>query len=113
VSAQYEDGMRELTSTELQLVRFLLASKGDARTVSGPVQEMDDGGMGSLVFPGPKGRRYGSTLAEAEFHDADGTVVSVALNLDTTGELFELDMWKIDFSPLIRIPPLDQITISK
>jgi len=105
--------MRELTSTELQLVRFLLSGKSDARSVSEPVQEMNDGGMGSLLFNGPSGRRYGSTLAEAEFHDADGTVVLVALNLDTNGELFELDIWKVDFSPLIRIPSPDQITITR
>jgi hypothetical protein len=39
--------------------------------------------------------------------------VSVALNLDEQGELYELDIWKMDFSPLQRIPPADQIQISK
>lgn len=77
------------------------------------VQAMRDGGMGSLRFPGVEQRRYGSTLAEAEFRDADGTPVSVALMLDEAGDLFELDIWKVDFSPLVRIPPVDQITITR
>jgi hypothetical protein len=67
--------------------------------------------MGSLRFSGPEQRRYGSTLAEAEFKDADGTLVSVALMLDKAGDLFELDIWKVDCSPLVRIPPVEQITI--
>lgn len=77
------------------------------------VQDMRDGGMGSLRFSGAERRRFGSTLAEAEFRDADGTLVSVALMLDEAGELFELDIWKVDFSPLLRIPPVDQITITR
>jgi hypothetical protein len=52
--------------------------------------------MGSLRFSGAERRRYGSTLAEVEFKDADGTPVSVALMLDEAGDLFELDIWKVD-----------------
>jgi hypothetical protein len=102
---------RELTQAERELVTFLLASKNDTRAVIGLVHAMDDGGMGSLLFAGPKGRLYGGTLAEAEFHDDDGTPVIAAINLDKDGELFELDVWKVDFSPLIRIPSTDQMMI--
>lgn len=90
-----------------------MASKGDARAIPNAVREMRDGGMGSLRFSGSDERRYGGTLAEAEFKDADGTAVSVALMLDEIGELFELDIWKVDFSPLIRVPPVEQIKITR
>ncbi len=73
---------------------------------------MDDGGMGSLAFVSRKGKKYGGILAEAEFHDADGTLVSAALFLDQEGELYELDIWKVDFSPLIRIPSVDKMKIA-
>jgi hypothetical protein len=35
--------------------------------------------------------------------------VSVALNVDQHGELFELDLWKVDFSPLQRIATLGEL----
>lgn len=105
------ENTRALTPAERELVHLLLVSKGDSRPVSATVQDMRDGGMGSLRFSGSEQRRYGSTLAEAEFKDADGTPVSVALMLDEAGDLFELDIWKVDFSPLVRIPPAEQITI--
>lgn len=107
------EATRGLTPAEGELIHLLLASKGDPRPVTNAVQDMRDGGMGSLRFSGSEQLRYGSTLAEAEFTDADGTQVSVSLMLDEAGDLFELDIWKVDFSPLIRIPSVDQITITR
>lgn len=102
---------RELKPPEHALIAFLLASKGDLRPIPEVAEDMDDGGMGSLLFPGSRDRIYGGTLAEAEFRDEDGTPVLVSLNLDSSGELFELDVWKVDFSPLIRIPPIEQVKL--
>ncbi|WGS47532.1 hypothetical protein LFL97_41105 (plasmid) [Burkholderia sp. JSH-S8] len=79
----------------------LLASLEDAI-----VEEMDDGGMGGLLFcrPDDRPRRFGKKLVEKEFVDVDGVPVMVAVNLDDDGELYELDIWKVDFSPLKRFP---------
>lgn len=69
---------------------------------------LDDGGMGSLrLVEGDDDRnerKFGSKAAELQFRDADGTPVSVSLHLDDAGRLFELDVFKADFSPLISIP---------
>jgi hypothetical protein len=73
---------------------------------------MKDGGMGSLRFVGTNDRRFGRRIGSAEFNDTDGTLVSVALNLDQYGELFELDLFKVDFSPLQRIAPASELRIS-
>lgn len=72
---------------------------------------MNDGGMGSIKFVGPDttAQKYGSTIAEAEFYDDDGVTVSTALFLDQYGKLFELDIWKVDFSPLRRYPAVSEI----
>jgi len=43
-------------------------------------------------------------LAEAEFQDADGVALSITINVDQHGSLFEMDVWKVDFTPLIRLP---------
>jgi hypothetical protein len=63
------------------------------------VQDMNDGGMGSLrVWRGTHDQRlFGGVAAEAEFNDADGTLVLASIYLDREGRLYELDMWKVDF----------------
>jgi hypothetical protein len=72
------------------------------------VQQMNDGDMGSLyLFPNGKimqGRVFGKQVSEFQFEDIDGVEVIVSLNLDENGDLFELDMWKIDFSKPIKYP---------
>lgn len=70
------------------------------------VEEMNDGGMGSLLlYPRPttSHRRFGRQAADCRFLDADGIDVIASLNLDEEGELFELDVWKVSYAPLIRI----------
>lgn len=69
------------------------------------VSDMNDGGMGSLLFESTKPpRRYGLTLSEGWFNDEDGFPVLVAINLDKDNDVFELDSWKVDFSPRRRMP---------
>ena len=77
------------------------------------VEAMNDGGMGSLLLF-PEGRAvekrvFGGVASKIEFKDEDGTAVLVSLNLDKDGKLLEVDIWKVDFTPLIRIPPLEGV----
>ena len=57
-----------------------------------------------MVRPQPSSRQHGKTLAEAQYNDVDGVLVSIALNIDKNGNLFEMDFWKVDFSPLRSYP---------
>jgi hypothetical protein len=100
---------RSLTAEEHDLIAFILGPGSDLSVRGILVEEMNDGGMGSLLFVGSQDRSFGRSLGEAEFNDADGTLVSVALNADQHGDLFELDIWKVDFSPLQRIAPLAEL----
>lgn len=72
------------------------------------VQTMEDGGMGSLyLFPYEvinNDRLLGERISEYQYIDEDGVNVIVSLNTDRQGYLLELDIWKTDFSPLIRMP---------
>ncbi|MBH0110721.1 hypothetical protein I6E81_11135 [Salinibacterium sp. NG22] len=69
------------------------------------VLEMDDGGMGSLTIRGRAvEERVERQVAEVTFFDSDGMWVSATLNVDQFDDLFELDVFKGDFSPLIEIP---------
>jgi hypothetical protein len=68
------------------------------------VADLADGGMGSIRFVADHARTLGRCAAEAKYLDGDGTVVSIVLNLDAAGDLFELDIWKVDFTPLLKYP---------
>lgn len=112
--------MRNLSEYERELLLRMLGKVGcSGRELiqeldSALVEEMPDGGMGSLRFLSqtPKGeQRLGKTIAEAEFRDEDGVLVTAALNLDQSGKLFELDIWKTDFTPLRRWPEVASITV--
>ena len=97
--------MRAPLVHELPLIEFLfeLAALPLPNTMF--VQPMKDSGMGSLAFaPFDTGRRFGSSPAECHFLDSDGVIVSAVLNLDEQGAPFEVDVWKVDFSPLRRWP---------
>lgn len=102
---------RPLHPNERELVRTMLNGNPDqsALTLSLDaclVEEMQDGGMGSIRFAGRNQRKrvFGNALAGAEYSDDDGVLVSIAINADDCGELYELDFWKVDFSPLRRYP---------
>lgn len=65
--------------------------------------------MGSLYFVNPTKssdqRRFGRRIAEVQFNDADGVPILASLNLDGDGNLYELDVWKTDFTPVQRMDP--------
>jgi len=104
---------RRLRMDERNLVEALTAEAGlPSLSVVAPgevqVSDLSDGGMGSLELlpPGVDAtvkRRMGWVAAELEFTDSDGIPVLASLDLDESGRLFELDMFKADFSPLVRI----------
>lgn len=73
------------------------------------VEPMKDDGMGSLyLFPNgvKRNRKFGKCVSEYQFVDKDGIEVIVSLNIDDKGELFELDIWKTDFSQLTSFPEI-------
>jgi hypothetical protein len=80
------------------------------------VKPMSDGGMGSLLLLpagcSGSGRILGEVKVSGEFFDTDGVMVSITLNYDKQGQLFELDMWKVDFSPLCSWPDPSTIRIT-
>ena len=110
-----QNGLRSLRTEEYSLIRALLEHVRDGEHLRhqlehAQVREMNDGGMGSLEFAGGR-RPLGSLLVEAEYVDSDGVLVSIALNADQSGRLYELDMWKVDFAPLQEFPTSERVII--
>ena len=99
---------RNLRREEISLLRTLLKDHelGKALSTDVPVRDLSDGGMGSIEFLPETDfeRRKARCIAEADYMDSDGTRASFALNVDQHGRLFELDIWKMDFSPLQTYP---------
>lgn len=76
------------------------------------VRPLKDGGMGSISFDLKGLRKRASQIIGGSFMDADGVLVDFELTADENNELFELDLWKVDFSRLLRYPQLNEIKIT-
>ena len=105
--------LRKPTQAELNLIRYLVDKAALARISSEwpqtlLVSSMTDGNMGSLLlFPDGKvtnNRNFGQCVSEYQFIDVDNINALASLNIDQNEQLFELDIWKTNFTPLVSLP---------
>ena len=101
--------MRLLTKSEIEPITWIIKDSLEAKRIipSLPtlfVEEMDDGGMGSLRVVPCENKLYSRDIGEVELNDIDGIYLLLTVNVDTDGDFFELDIWKADNSPLKRFP---------
>ena len=105
-------GMRLLKKEEQELIAYMLKDKPefqyfiDYELANSKVEEMSDGGMGSLKFLSVKNIKsiMKNEVAVIDLSDADNVPLFIALNTNTDGEIYELDIFKGDFSPLKQFP---------
>lgn len=108
---------RRLRENERDLISAMLSGKpSHAELMSNldasTVEDMQDGGMGSIrFFSVDNARHLGAAIVEAEYTDEDGVLVIIALNTDSSGRLYEVDFWKVDFSPLRCYPSPSDLRI--
>lgn len=101
---------RKLREDEIRLIsRLQNAALGRSAVVERLdellVRDQDDGGMGSVIVRrGGLPTRFGAKISELTFVDEDGVSVSASLNVDTEGRIYELDIFKSDFSARGQIP---------
>jgi hypothetical protein len=113
-SSDFQSNYRRPSEDETRLLTAIFDLDGnsqfdDAYVKALRVKEMNDGGMGSLTLLQPDvdanaERKFGSALRGVDFKDSDGMHISASINLDSNGVPFELDLFKGDFSPLIKTP---------
>lgn len=107
--------MRSITPEELAIIRRLLQLAGVSDAVcdhaeGALVLPMADGGMGSVQFASNKDRpRRTRQVAHGVAADRDGVLLDMTVNLDQDGQLFELDIWRVDFAPIQRYPAPEEI----
>lgn len=111
--------MKTISSDLLEFLQDILVHAdvrldGVGLTGNLQVEKLDDGGMGSIAFYQPghekQERKFGQELLHAQFVDEDDVLVSLTLNVDCRGLLYEMDLWKVDFSPLIKFPNIEDIS---
>ncbi len=112
--------MRTLTLEELDFLSLITEQAGttleslNIDNVS-QVAPLDDGCMGSLQFidaDQSASRSRSHCIVDGEFQDEDDVLVSFELTVDRQGRLYELDLWRVDFAPLVCLPTRpEQVTI--
>ena len=103
--------MRAVLEHEAPLIAHLVAQATLTVDISQlHASPMDDGGMGSLLFATSGTEpRHAKEVAVCYFEDEDGVSIRAGLNVDQHGQLYELDVWKVDFSPLRKWPGASDI----
>src|ERR1700742_1746579 len=103
--------MRYLSKEEKELIEYMLSDKPGSQVILNNlstyrVNEMDDGGMGSLKveFPVKKTRLYDGYISDIYLRDIDDIPLVITIHVDKEGDLYELDVWKADFSSLKLFP---------
>ena len=104
--------MREITELEIQLIRHLLEKAGKQVRIPKMVRPLKDGKMGSISFDLKGLQESNSPIIGGSFFDSDGVLVDFELTADKNNELYELDMWKVDFSRLLRYPDLNELKVT-
>lgn len=101
--------MRKLTKNEIILIEFMLELFHYQRPAkfleSILATELSDGGMGSLRFATKNDdSHFARELGQINLLDTDSIPLNISINLDQYGELYELDVFKVDFSSLKQFP---------
>ena len=105
-----EEIERNLKTEEYQLLKCMLKDLKEYNFNLDNIKVMDmlESGMGSLYIISPlnkrEDRKMNKAIVERQFNYIDGVPISVCINIDTEGNLFELDIWRVDFNPLINFP---------
>ena len=104
--------MRSLKKEEIDLIAYMLKDKPDFEffvkndLANSIVEEMNDGGMGSLKFLSVKNANsiMKDEVAKIDLHDVDGIPLFISINTNADNDIYELDVFKADFSPLKEFP---------
>ncbi|RYY39982.1 MAG: hypothetical protein EOO08_07965 [Chitinophagaceae bacterium] len=93
--------MRPLRPEEKALIEKLLSKVSNGKSYTIPEEA---GSLGEYGLQLSSEGEHAEDLVEATFIDDDRREVFLTLTSNDSGALFELDIWKSDFSPLQRYP---------
>ncbi|WP_083262633.1 DUF6984 family protein [Roseivirga sp. 4D4] len=102
--------MRQIKASEKAFICCLLEKAGRDISIPDCVISLKDGEMGSLSFDTKGAERRQGKIVSGVFKDKDGVIVDFELTVDVHGRLFELDLFKTNYNPLISLPEPSEIT---
>lgn len=100
---------RLLTSGEVSLIHRMLpeGTELSERLLKDlavtQVEDVHVVGMGGVRFLSGRTQLFGCDVATTTLADADGVPVIATLRAEDHDQIFELELWKVDFSPIIGI----------
>lgn len=100
---------RRLTDEERELIVTLIGDGPDSKYLIQSLDHAivielgDDRGI-RFIDDKHKDRKLGRQIADVGWIDLDGVPVRVWLDLDNYNNLYELELWKVDDSPLLKFP---------
>ncbi|TCJ18791.1 hypothetical protein EPD60_03255 [Flaviaesturariibacter flavus] len=97
---------RPIKEEERALIAYLLTKVKDGQRYAIP-DDVESLGEAGIQFT-QKGE-HAADLVEAEYTDSDGRAVFITLTANDAGALYELDLWKVDFSRLQSYPTPGEI----
>lgn len=101
--------LRPIKPEEHALIKHLLGFLNDGKQYRIP-EEVENQGE-TVIQLSSKGE-HAADLVEADYKDADGREVLITLSINQFDDLYDLDMWKSDFSSIQRYPTADLVTLS-
>lgn len=101
--------VRHITMQIRQMVKILIKnskSENKEYKFSDEIFYFEDGKMGSFGFVYESNEYIGGGkhISDVEFYDTDGTLCVATMFAYDNNFVDSVDIWKVDFSPLIKIP---------
>ena len=103
--------VRHITMQIRQMVEILIKNSFDENRkkyykFSDEIFYFEDGKMGSFGFVYESNGYIGGGkhISDVEFYDTDGTLCVATMFAYDNNFVDSVDIWKVDFSPLIKIP---------
>lgn len=106
--------LRKPNKKEVDLINFMLSDENVIldKLENCLVRDLKDNEMGSVEFVTNSAMRRVDRAITKEFLDKDGVVISVSVNIDQFGDLYEVDIWRVDFFPVQSYPAPENIRMS-
>lgn len=101
--------LRPTKPEEHALIRHLLSFLKEGHRYKIP-EEVENLGETAIQLSS-RGEHF-ADLVEADYKDRDGREVLITLSVNQFDELFDLEMWKSDFSSIQRYPEAELVTLS-
>jgi hypothetical protein len=107
--ANFKINSRPIRAEEQAVIEYMLRliSDGSNYKIPSMIEPLDDGGMGSIQLT--RNGKHSGDLIQLQYLDSDKQVVLITLTKKEFNELYDMDIWKVDFKPLIKFPKPEEL----